>query len=169
MMEARRYLVMLVVSAVCTLLFVAREWYTVGDYLIAGMLLLLGALPLLWMLQMAWNLQPDRVAYAPPKTFLHMPAAASVQTESACVYILQDIDVTGYYKIGKSTKPRSRIGHFDTKLPFRVRVVHIIPTTDCSALERRLHRQYASKRKRGEWFALDDADVQAIMQIGVQP
>jgi hypothetical protein len=83
------------------------------------------------------------------------------------VYIIQDIDVTGYYKIGKTQQPVDRIGHFDTMLPFDVQVVHLITSKDCNALETVLHRHFASKRVRGEWFALTDADVQWIKQMAV--
>lgn len=82
-----------------------------------------------------------------------------------CVYVLRDVDVTGWYKIGKTTKPVERIGHFDTHLPFAVSVVHIIPAKDCTQLETVLHRQFADKRMRGEWFALSDSDVQWIMRM----
>lgn len=81
------------------------------------------------------------------------------------VYILQDIDVTGWCKIGKTTAPADRIGHFDTMLPFQIRVVHLIASKDCDALESILHRQFASKRKRGEWFELTAADIAWIMQM----
>lgn len=83
------------------------------------------------------------------------------------VYVIQDADVTGYYKIGKTQQPADRIGHFDTMLPFNVRVVHLITSKDCNALETVLHRHFASKRVRGEWFALTDADVQWIKQMAV--
>lgn len=82
-----------------------------------------------------------------------------------CVYVIQDIDVTYYYKIGKTTSPADRIGHFDTMLPFQTCVVHIISARDCNAVEAVLHRHFASKRKRGEWFALNDADIAWIRQM----
>jgi hypothetical protein len=82
-----------------------------------------------------------------------------------CVYVIQDVDVTGYYKIGKSTAPIDRIGHFDTMLPFQTRVVHIIEAKDCHAVETMLHRHFASKRRRGEWFRLSEVDIAWLMQI----
>lgn len=82
-----------------------------------------------------------------------------------CVYVLQDMDVTGWYKIGKTTQPARRIGHFDTMLPFQTRVVHIIETKNCDAVEAMMHRHFASKRRRAEWFELDDADVAWLIKM----
>jgi hypothetical protein len=81
------------------------------------------------------------------------------------VYIIRDTDVTGYCKIGKTNNPQRRIGHFDTMLPFSTEVLCILETDNCSFLEYSLHRQYASKRVRGEWFALDDDDIAAIRRL----
>lgn len=81
------------------------------------------------------------------------------------VYLIRDRDVTGYCKIGKSTNVRRRIGHFDTMLPFETDLLHIIETDDCTALEARLHRHFAEKRVRGEWFELDDNDIAAIKRL----
>lgn len=82
-----------------------------------------------------------------------------------CVYVIQDVDVTGYYKIGKTTHPADRIGHFDVMLPFQTRVVHIVASKDCSALEAMLHRHFAAKRKRGEWFELSDDDIAWLIAL----
>jgi hypothetical protein len=69
---------------------------------------------------------------------------------------------TGHYKIGRSTSPRDRIRVFDTKMPVSVKVVHTIACDDAILAEKTLHDLFASKRHRGEWFALDDEDVAQI-------
>lgn len=88
-----------------------------------------------------------------------------VAVRRGTVYVIQDIDVTGYCKIGKTNKPADRIGHFDTMLPFNVNVLHIMPSKDCTALETMLHRRFADKRVRGEWFKLTADDIAWIKQI----
>jgi hypothetical protein len=70
------------------------------------------------------------------------------------VYILQDISMTGYFKIGKTTNPHNRIDRFDVKLPFDVGVVALLRVNDCSKEESRLHKIHAKDRKNGEWFEL---------------
>lgn len=99
------------------------------------------------------------------KTELKHRRKISTMTRFTCVYVLQDMDVSGFCKIGKSAMPANRIGHFDTMLPFNTRVVHIIEAKDCTALETMLHRHFEAKRRRGEWFALSPADIQWIIQI----
>jgi len=81
------------------------------------------------------------------------------------VYLLKDLDVTGYCKIGRTNDPIRRIGHFDTMLPFRTDVLAVIETSDCVGLETVLHHQYADKRVRGEWFDLTEDDIAEIVGI----
>jgi hypothetical protein len=38
----------------------------------------------------------------------------------------------------------------------------IIETGDPASLEKQLHRAYHDKRVKGEWFRLDDDDIEAI-------
>lgn len=82
------------------------------------------------------------------------------------VYVIQDLDVTGMFKIGKTHYPEKRILDFGVHLPFNVGIVHIIPTDNMNRLERTLHRKFAVKRVRGEWFDLDPSDIEYIRSIG---
>lgn len=72
---------------------------------------------------------------------------------------------TGHYKIGLSVDPRSRIKHFDTKMPVEVKLVHVIETDDMQRLEGELHRRYEGQRVTGEWFELSQDDVAFIQSI----
>lgn len=81
------------------------------------------------------------------------------------IYIIEDTELTHYYKIGKSRYPVQRITDFKVRLPVAIELIHIIQTDDCSALERLLHHRFASKRKHGEWFALDADDLAWIKVI----
>lgn len=81
------------------------------------------------------------------------------------VYIIRDIDVTGFYKIGKTNQPSRRLNEFIAQYPFRFVVSHIIVCRDMTAVETLLHRHFANKRARGEWFALDAGDVAWIRQL----
>jgi hypothetical protein len=97
-----------------------------------------------------------QVRYIPEKELLRYPAGEYV-------YLIHDMEVTGYYKIGRTDNPSRRLTQFGVQLPFRVGVVHIIPTNDSKTLERQLHEHFKSQRARGEWFNLTDDDVLTIV------
>lgn len=81
------------------------------------------------------------------------------------IYILKDTEISGYYKIGKTRKPHERMKAFGVHLPFAAELIHVIECYSADEVERRLHGQFADKRKRGEWFALTDEDVAALKLI----
>ena len=75
------------------------------------------------------------------------------------VYIIQDADVTGYYKIGRSREIAKRLTKFDVKLPMRIRIFLLFKVKDEVEAERLFHRLFAAKRVSGEWFNLDESDT----------
>lgn len=81
------------------------------------------------------------------------------------IYIIKDIDVTGYCKIGCSVEPQSRLRHFGAKLPFRCEMIHMFKVKNMRDSESSLHQKYKSKRIRGEWFKLSRADLEYIKSI----
>ena len=83
------------------------------------------------------------------------------QQRSGWVYVLQGIG-TDYYKIGKTSNPENRLRTFGVKLPLDVRYAVLIRTQDRHVMEKRLHTDYEHKRVDGEWFALDDNDLEDI-------
>jgi hypothetical protein len=82
---------------------------------------------------------------------------------SGFVYLLQS---GPYYKIGVSTQVDERIKQLSTQPPFDIELLHTIQTDDMYGLEKKLHADYDSKRKNGEWFELDQADVEYIKGLG---
>ncbi len=73
------------------------------------------------------------------------------------VYLIRS--PTGAYKIGRSKNPKDRIQTFEVKLPFEIQYIVTIRASNMSGLERALHEKYGAKRINGEWFALDEQDV----------
>jgi prophage antirepressor-like protein len=71
-------------------------------------------------------------------------------------YLMQDT-FRGYYKIGKSKDPKVREGTLQAEVP-TIELVHVIE----SDIENYLHKKFDSKRLRGEWFDLSEADVNYI-------
>lgn len=80
--------------------------------------------------------------------------------ESCCVYLMRDLR-NGAYKIGMSTSPSVRERTLQSEQP-RTRLIAskgYVNRKMALAIEKALHEVYSHKRKRGEWFDLDDEDV----------
>lgn len=83
------------------------------------------------------------------------------KTKAGFVYVVKQVG-GDHYKIGRTADPDDRLRTFNVKLPFPVEFEILIKCDDMYKLESDLHYQYASKRVRGEWFALDTDDLEAI-------
>jgi len=81
------------------------------------------------------------------------------------VYFLQDIDVTGYVKIGRSKSPNQRLHVFGVKLPFQTRLIHVIRHKDDKMLEAFFHDFFKNQRVRGEWFSLTEMHMETIKRF----
>ena len=82
------------------------------------------------------------------------------------VYLLQS--PTRAYKIGRTKSPENRIKTFGIKLPFEIEYVALIKTHDMNTLENQLHSRFETKRVNGEWFALDQEDIDYIKSLEKQ-
>lgn len=71
----------------------------------------------------------------------------------------------GVYKIGKTKLLGPRVNWLAVNLPYSIKVIHVIKTQDMDDMERWLHAQFQDKRLGGEWFDLDDAEVEHIKGI----
>lgn len=83
------------------------------------------------------------------------------------VYLARGIegDYAGCYKIGKSTDPKFRIGAFKKQYQTSAELVHTIKTHMSYELEDYLHKRFANKRVKLEWFNLESADIEYICSI----
>jgi Meiotically up-regulated gene 113 len=79
--------------------------------------------------------------------------------EYGFVYLLK---VGKHYKIGKTNAAGRRERELAIQLPERAQTAHVIRTDDPMGIEAYWHKRFESKRKNGEWFELDAADVKAF-------
>jgi hypothetical protein len=70
------------------------------------------------------------------------------------------------YKIGKTVNLKTRTRLFEVRLPFPITLEHYAWFEDYSAAERDFHEMFRDKRKEGEWFDLDAADLKRIRGFG---
>ena len=82
---------------------------------------------------------------------------------SSCVYILK----TGrnLYKIGKTRDLHRRLASYHTHLPVLFRVVRQYPAANMDDLEASLHIVFQHRRVKGEWFRLNNDDLQICDNI----
>lgn len=80
------------------------------------------------------------------------------------IYLIGNIE-NGIYKIGISEKPRERYKAFKNKLPFEVKIIHQIPVDNMIKAEKRLHTYFSEKRTHGEWFQLDEKDLEFVLGV----
>jgi len=86
------------------------------------------------------------------------PSAAE-QVEIGFVYLIKS---GRFYKIGKTNAAGRREYELAIQLSERPTTVHVIRTDDPSGIEAYWHRRFEAKRKNGEWFDLDAADIAAF-------
>ena len=99
-------------------------------------------------------------ASKPPPKYIPRPS----EPLPGFVYLMKGGD---YHKIGLSVDPKNRRQQIATGMPFNVELIHTISTDDMKKAEKHLHKLFAEKRVGGEWFELDEADVEQIMGIEV--
>lgn len=70
------------------------------------------------------------------------------------------------YKIGFSKEPEKRLAQLQTSHAERLDMIGCRYDHRASFLEKGLHKCYADKHVRGEWFALAETDIETILNPG---
>jgi len=105
----------------------------------------------------------DIVSYISEK-FKKIQSSTKKGSEDCFVYLIKDLR-NSYYKIGISNDPSIRERTLQSEQPKQKVIAkkRYINRKIAGAIEKALHSTYDHKRKRGEWFALDDEDMKEIM------
>jgi hypothetical protein len=120
----------------------------------------------------------DDADYAYPKAVFQEIAALDLNDNErkianrhlagfTCIYLIRDHD-TGYTKIGRSDDPERRMKQItrqDTLLPRPNNFSMLRAWDDYPYMEKLLHKEFADKRKRGEWFELSDEDIKRLQEL----
>lgn len=99
--------------------------------------------------------------YPPPPT----PKRPKPAPKPAPGYIYLIVNDREQYKIGYSKTPAKRIEVLNVKLPWPIEVLHLIPTNHMRLAEQHLHKHYAEKNARGEWYWLSESDIADITNL----
>jgi hypothetical protein len=70
-----------------------------------------------------------------------------------------------YFKIGVAKDPIERLATIATCLPLPPSLLTSMYSEDAYLIERKLHKQFSSKRLNGEWFLLNQEDLDYIVSI----
>ncbi|NRQ69705.1 GIY-YIG nuclease family protein [Bacillus cereus] len=82
------------------------------------------------------------------------------------VYLIME-KLYGAIKIGTTKKLDQRLMQFGVKLPFDIKIVHIIYSENGDITEKLLHKYFSSKRLNGEWFSLNKKDLSDVKNLNL--
>lgn len=91
------------------------------------------------------------------------PPAPRPTRKPGYVYLIKS--ATGLYKIGRAKNLNSRVTNIQVSSPVEVELVYSIYSNDYITLEMELHQRFDHARKRGEWFALSESEVETIKSL----
>ena len=78
------------------------------------------------------------------------------------IYLIKSEDS---YKIGISIDPKHRRSNLSTGNPEEISIIKKFESKYPTKLETALHNTFNLKRKRGEWFILNENDISNFLEI----
>ena len=106
------------------------------------------------------NNNPPKANTQPAPTWRPKPRIP----KTGYVYLIH-LATTQLYKIGFSKNPQQRCTALQKVAPAQLTILHIIETEDMVHTEQKLHGRFSNKRRNGEWFELDQQDLDYILSL----
>jgi len=82
---------------------------------------------------------------------------------SGYIYLMQADN--GYHKIGRTINLETRNKNLMREYPLEIKIVHSFFCRNCVKAEKRLLGMFSEKRLQGEWFSLEQQDIEFITSI----
>ncbi len=79
-----------------------------------------------------------------------------------CVYLIGS--PIGLTKIGRTNDIMQRLSAFNVDSPVELSPVHLHYCDKADQVEKKLHKKFSSKKRRGEWFQLSPEDISWIVE-----
>ena len=95
----------------------------------------------------------------------HPPPRGPAMRKPRPGYVYLFRDKAGLCKIGCSANPKQRARNI-SQPNYSIDIVCAIWAEDMAALEQSLHKRFAEKRVKGEWFELNEDDIEYIRSLG---
>jgi len=93
-----------------------------------------------------------------------LPIIADARTVGSpdCIYLITANEYAGIYKIGLTSDVDRRLRDMQTACPFVLYAFRAYTVINPAAVEAMLHAFFHKKRLKGEWFRLNEVDLQYI-------
>lgn len=83
------------------------------------------------------------------------------KAKSGFIYLVQE-ESKGFFKIGRAADLHNRMKTFHVKLPFKVNLHYSFMCDDYIQAEKKLHEHFGASRVDGEWFSINEHDLELI-------
>ena len=88
------------------------------------------------------------------------------EVEGAFIYIVKSGD---FYKIGYASSLSGRLHNFEGANPNGIELIWAAVFTEYKKLEKMIHERFNEKRVKGEWFKLNEEDIELIKKLDTIP
>lgn len=81
-----------------------------------------------------------------------------IKNNNGYIYIIKE----RYYKIGRTKRFPERPFQVQTELPHKSEIIYYCEVNNYNDVEKQLHKRFKTKKMNGEWFNLDEKDIENL-------